>query len=302
VTTTIQYSPGTHAYRTVTADANGTLYVTDDAAHTVYRIPNPPTTLITNIDAYLLAGSGTGAYGITDGTGTSARLDFSGGYYNAITVDSYGSVYVMNFHRTTNRLGIRKITASGVVSSLIGFTAGSDWTDGTGAAASFSDVHGLAVEPTGTIVHIMDCGDWCAIRALDVGTRTINTVSASMVNGGGYPNSPSVDGTGTNARFAGGGQPWGGLAVDSSGGAVYATDNAIYDDHGRDTCLIRKVVFAPTVFPTPPPSHQARRRRRARCRRRAPARRCRRPARAHRRRRAPARHRRRAPARRRQAR
>ena len=86
-----------------------------------------------------LAGS---TSGYTDGTGTSAQFSYPTG----VAVDGAGNVYVAD--RDNHR--IRKITASGVVSTLAG-SGTSGYTDGTGTSAQFDYPIGVAVDGAGNV-------------------------------------------------------------------------------------------------------------------------------------------------------
>ena len=80
--------------------------------------------------------------GYTDGTGTSAKFYYPSG----VAVDGAGNVYVAD--RSNHR--IRKITASGVVSTLAG-SGTSGYTDGTGTSAKFYLPTGVAVDGAGNV-------------------------------------------------------------------------------------------------------------------------------------------------------
>ena len=86
-----------------------------------------------------LAGSGTP--GNADGTGTSASFTYPRG----VAVDGAGNVYVAD----SDNHRIRKITASGVVSTLAGSTYG--YADGTGTSAKFDYPFGVAVDGAGNV-------------------------------------------------------------------------------------------------------------------------------------------------------
>ena len=84
------------------------------------------------------AGSGTEGY---KDTGTEAKFDGPRG----VTVDSSGNLYVADSgnHR------IRKITSTGVVTTLAGSTEGHH--DATGTEAQFDNPFGVAVDSSGNL-------------------------------------------------------------------------------------------------------------------------------------------------------
>jgi len=81
--------------------------------------------------------------GSTDGTGSEALFKYPLG----LATDTNGNVYVADTDNGT----IRKITPEGVVTTLAGLAGMSGNADGTGAAARFASLGGLATDAAGNI-------------------------------------------------------------------------------------------------------------------------------------------------------
>jgi len=200
---TIGYADGTgaaaqfNAPRGVAVDASGNVYVGDAWNFLIRKVS--PTGVVTT-----LAGS---TMGYADGTGAAAQFNVPRG----VAVDASGNVYVAD---EWDHL-IRKVSPTGVVTTLAGSTIG--YADGTGAAAQFKFPAGVAVDASGN-VYVADTGN-ALIRKVSP-TGVVTTLAGSTM---GY-----ADGTGAAAQF----RVPEGVAVDASGN-VYVADTG--------NALIRKV-------------------------------------------------------------
>ena len=134
----------------------------------------------------------------------AARQDFT--VPTGVAVDSAGNVYVAD----TDNDEIRKITPSGVVTTLAGSAGQAGSSDGTGSAARFDRPKGVAVDSAGN-VYVADTGN-DEIRKITP-SGVVTTLAGSAGPG-------SSDGTGSAARFY---DPYG-VAVDSAGN-VYVADH-----------------------------------------------------------------------------
>jgi hypothetical protein len=155
--------------------------------------------------------------GKVDGVGAAARFNVPQG----VATDGAGNVYVADSGNST----IRKITPTGVVTTLAGSAGVIGNADGTGAAARFSVPVGVATD---------DAGD---VYVADVGNDTIRKITpagvvATLAGSAGVQG--SADGTGAAARFM---LPQG-VATDGAGNVYVA-------DLGNST--IRKVTAAGVV-------------------------------------------------------
>jgi len=178
------------------ANSAGTLYVGDFNNHTVRAIT--PAGEVTT-----LAGS-PGVAGYADGTGAAARFRGNGG----VAVDSAGNIFMSDW----DNFVVRRITPAGVVSTFAGTAGASGNADGTGAAARFSNVNGLAIDAGGNL-YLADWGNHTIRRITPAGVVT--TLAGTPGAAG------SADGTGVAARFN---LPTG-VAVDAAGN-VYVSDQA----------------------------------------------------------------------------
>jgi streptogramin lyase len=218
----------------VAVDGSGNLFVADAGNNTIRKIT--PTGVVTT-----LAGTA-GLSGSADGTGAAGRFKGPSG----VAVDGSGNVFVGDYSNYT----IRKITPSGVVTTLAG-TAGS-WVsaDGTGAAARFNGLAAVAVDgagnvfvadsfndairkitPSGVVTTLVSAGHPEGLSVdgagnvffADYGNSTIRKITPSGVVttlAGTAGSSGSADGTGAAARFNGPA----GVAVDRAGNVFVADD------------------------------------------------------------------------------
>jgi hypothetical protein len=125
----------------VALDSAGNAYVTEDwdygvnAGRVIRKITQGG--VVTT-----LAGS-PGQSGAVDGAGTQVRFDTLA----FLAADAAGNLFVADIEGST----IRKISAGGVVSTLAGSNGEIGSADGTGRAARFYGVAGIAVAPDGTL-------------------------------------------------------------------------------------------------------------------------------------------------------
>lgn len=114
-------------------DLSGNLYVADFSNSRIRKVT--PEGIVTTV-------AGDGTTGFADGNGTNAKFNKPTG----IAVDSSGNLYVADY--LNNR--IRKITTSGVVTTLAGNSAGS-FSDGAGTNALFNNPSGIAIDNSGNL-------------------------------------------------------------------------------------------------------------------------------------------------------
>jgi hypothetical protein len=206
----------------VAVDRAGNVYVADSGSKHLgcmacYDLGNHVIRKITPAGVVTTLAGTAGMQGSTDGTGAAARFSDPVG----VAVDGAGNVYVAD----SGNNAIRKITPTGVVTTLAGTAGSTGSTDGTGAAARFNDPSGVAVDGAGNL-YIADTRNDIIRKITPAGAVTTLAGMAGMTG--------STDGTGAAARF----DSPSGVAVDSAGN-IYVADT------GNST--IRKITPAAVV-------------------------------------------------------
>jgi sugar lactone lactonase YvrE len=187
----------------VTLDAAGNIYVADTSYHTIRKVS--PEGVVTTV-----AGQ-PGVAGHADGPGAAAlfALPFNTAF------DAAGNLYVADGGTQT----IRKIDASGNVTTLAGSPGQEGSNDGPGTTARFDYPHGVVVDPAGN-VYVSDWLNWSIRKVTPEGV--VSTFAGLPGDSG------SWDGAGLAARF----ELPADVAVDKAG-------NVFVADSGNST--IRKI-------------------------------------------------------------
>ncbi len=188
---------GSFSFLTVAADGAGNLYVAEQANNIISKVtPDGAVTILAGRPA--LAGS-------ADGMGSDAR--FSGPSH--LAVDAAGNVFVADTFNCT----IRKVTPSGVVTTLAGLAGSPGSADGIGSAARFNYPFGMGVDNSGNI-YVGDSDNHTIRKLTLVGTNWVVTTLAGRAGAFGV-----VDGIGNAARFN-----FPGPVVADSAGNLYVGD------------------------------------------------------------------------------
>lgn len=170
-----------------------------DPTNTGGAIPTTATTMVSTL-------AGSGAPGSIDATGSAAYF----GNIRDVAVDK--NYYVYAADRNNNK--IRKVSPSGVVTTLAGKNGYVGFSDGDSSVASFYSPQGVAVDDSG-VVYIADT-EGTKIRKITKKEPSFNIVSTLA----GSNTQGSADGQGSDASF----HSPSGIAVDKMRN-TYVTDN-----------------------------------------------------------------------------
>jgi sugar lactone lactonase YvrE len=153
-------------------DSSGNYYIGDHGNHRVRKV-----TIATNIIS-TYAGTGSNSHSGDNGQATSAAMSYPQG----VAVDASGNIYIgeLSSHR------IRKVTSTGVISTIAGTgTAGYSGDGGQATAANIKNPAGVNLDSAGN-VYFGDCNDgrYNVVRKVTVSTGVISTVAGT--GSGGY--------------------------------------------------------------------------------------------------------------------
>jgi sugar lactone lactonase YvrE len=198
---------GTHTatltITSATSDMSGDLYRVV-VTNSIDSVTSASALLTVNLGQVFTTLAGTAAVtGSTDGAGTNARFSSA----TNVAVDALGTLYVAD---TGNHV-IRKISPSGIVTTLAGLAGASGSVDGFASLARFNSPSGIAVDGAGT-VYVADSGNHIIRTITPSGLVSTLAGTPQLVGSG--------DGIGNAAQFA---YPTG-IAVDAFG-RLYVADS-----------------------------------------------------------------------------
>jgi uncharacterized protein YjdB len=181
----------------VVADRAGNVYICDGNNYRIRKVD--PNGIITTV-----AGNGTTSHTGDGGPATAAGIAYTSG----IAVDKDGILYISGYGK------IRKVSASGIITTIAGINGGGSYSDGVPATTSYMNPYRISVDNAGNVYFV----DQNVHRL-----RRVNT--SGIVN--------TLAGTGT-AAYSGDGGPATAAALSSPSG-VYADGfgNIIIGDGGN---------------------------------------------------------------------
>jgi hypothetical protein len=188
----------------------GGIGIVTDKAGTIYRACGPAIVKVGAAGTVTLFAGSFSLSGAVDGAALAARFRS----ISAMALGADGAMFVSDNDSGT----IRRIAPDGTVSTLAGGPRTGAVVDGTGAAARFVDMHGIAVDSQGN-VYLTDANSVRKVTSAGV----VSTIAGDPAAKG------TANGAGAVARFS---SP-SGLAVDA-GGTLYVAD--------KGNLSIRKVV------------------------------------------------------------
>jgi sugar lactone lactonase YvrE len=191
----------------VAVDSTGNIFIADTTNHRIRKVSTSG--IITTI-----AGNGSGGFSGDGGPATSAQL-----YYpNGVAIDSVGNLFIVD----TRNSRIRKVSASGIITTIAGGGENGLGDGGPATLASLSWPNGVAIDSDGDIF------------IADYLGRSIRKVSSlgiiTTVAGDGTEGFSGDGGPATSAQLS---QP-SGVAVDSTG-TIFIAD--------RSNSRIRQVIY-----------------------------------------------------------
>jgi sugar lactone lactonase YvrE len=146
----------------IVADAGGNIYVADHGNHTIRKIT--PEGVVTTI-----AGS-PGQAASVDGIGSVARLSYPTG----ITLDPSGDLFLCG-----GDVAVRRITPSGVVTTVGGLAQQAGTANGVGAAARFTSAIGVVAGKLGELYVVEWVGGHAVRKGTPMGFKPLVALSSA---------------------------------------------------------------------------------------------------------------------------